>query len=67
MVLAVPPFKFEGIDYTPEGIEALRQEMIRYRDEAMNQMEFGVAVALSHTIAILAYTVDLIKENANAR
>ena len=59
MVLTMP-MKVEGIDYTPAGIEALRQEMIRYRDEALRQDEFGVAVTLSHTIAILAYTVELV-------
>ena len=59
MVLAVP-FQVEGIDYSPAGIKALRGEIIKYRDEAMKQMDFEVAVTLSHTIAILAYTVELV-------
>ena len=56
------PFKVEGIDYTPEGIENLRQELIKYRDAALKQAAFEETVVLSHTIALLAYLIERERE-----
>ena len=44
----------EGIDYSPEGIESAREELITLRDGALEQAEFLWAVILSHAIALLA-------------
>jgi Zn ribbon nucleic-acid-binding protein len=46
----------EGIDYSPEGIEELRQELIVQRGEAMKAWPEGIhaTVVLSHLIALLA-------------
>jgi hypothetical protein len=45
-----------GIDYSPEGIEDTRQELIRVRAEAMKQLPdaAGFVVLASHIIAMLA-------------
>lgn len=53
------PSRVEGVDYSPEGIEALRQELIKFRDEAMKQGAWGPVATLSHTIALLAYLVEI--------
>lgn len=55
----VRPLKVDGVDYSPEGIEELRRELARFRDEAMTQGAFGPAVVLSHAIALLAYLAEL--------
>ena len=55
------PTKVEGVDYSPEGIKALQQELIKMR---VMFMENGAAefareiIVLSHTIAILDYYID---------
>lgn len=51
--------KIGGIDYTPEGIEQLRQEVISVRDDALEQSDFQTAVMLSHVIAILHWAATL--------
>lgn len=58
-------FKVEGIDYTPEGIAALRAELIHFRRDAMDQAAFGVVVILTHAIALLAYLKELIEESGS--
>lgn len=59
------PFRVDGIDYTPEGIEALRRDVIVYRNRALDAMAEGaeMAVVLSHAIALLAYLGELVKES----
>ena len=55
------PTKIEGVDYSPEGIKALQQELIKMR---VMFMENGAAefareiIVLSHTIAILDYHIE---------
>lgn len=49
----------DGVDYSPEGIEMLRQAMITSRDEALVQLEFEFAVTLSHVIAVLHWCTEL--------
>lgn len=56
-------FKVEGVDYSAEGIESVRQELISYRDSALEVANFGAAVVLSHTIAYLAYLKELTKDD----
>jgi len=56
------PLQVDGIDYSPEGIEALRQTIITHRDHALAMNEFGYAVAMSHVIALLAYLIEIRKE-----
>ena len=48
--------RVDGIDYSPEGIEVTRQEMIGVRDEAMKQLPdaSGFVILASHIIAMLA-------------
>lgn len=45
-----------GIDYSPEGIEDVRQELIIVRGEAMKQLPdaAGFIVLVTHVIAMLA-------------
>lgn len=53
----------EGIDYTPAGIEELRQQCIEWRNEAYRQMPESASfiVGISHVIAILHYTIWLLQ------
>lgn len=53
------PFKVEGVDYSPEGIEVLRQELVGWRDEMMKQNAFHEVMAISHVIVLLAYLIEL--------
>lgn len=54
------PFRLEGVDYTIEGLKALRVELISIRDESMNQWPDAIefTVVMSHTIAVLAYFIE---------
>jgi hypothetical protein len=56
--------RIDGIDYSPEGIEALREDVIVYRDRAIADMPAGaqMAVVLSHVLALLAYLAELQRE-----
>lgn len=46
--------RVDGVEYTPEAVESVRQEVIALRDEALGQAEMHWAVLLSHTIAYLS-------------
>jgi hypothetical protein len=48
--------RVEGIDYSPEGIVALREELIAFRGQAYEQLPgaAGFIVVMTHTIALLA-------------
>lgn len=54
-------FEVEGVDYSPEGIEDIRQQLIRLRDEALEQGEFHWSVALSHAIAHAAHHKEMVE------
>lgn len=43
----------EGVDYSPEAVEAVRKDLIIIRDGALEQGEMHWAVVLSHAIAYL--------------
>lgn len=45
--------RVEGVEYTPEAIEAARQDLIVFRDAALDAERFDWAVLLSHVIAYL--------------
>lgn len=60
--MAETPLQVDGIDYSPEGIEELRQELIAHRDRALGINEFGYATLMTHNIALLAYLVEVRKE-----
>jgi hypothetical protein len=61
---SVKPFMIDGIDYTKEGIENVRQTLIVVRNHAMKDGDFeGVSFA-SHVIALLAYLIE-VKEYAS--
>jgi hypothetical protein len=51
------PIQVEGIDYTPEGIESVREALVEYRSRAMANWPEGIemTLVLSHAIAQLAY------------
>lgn len=53
------PFKVEGVDYSPEGIENLRQELVGWRNDMMTQGAYQQVVVISHVIALLAYLIEL--------
>lgn len=48
--------RVDGVDYSPEGIEVTRHEMIGVRDEAMKQLPDSAdfVILSSHIIALLA-------------
>lgn len=54
----------EGIDYSPQGIEAARQLMIEKRDQAMTTWPDGIedSIAYSHVVGLLAYLKELVVE-----
>lgn len=59
-------FEVEGIDYSPEGIEALRAELVQMRDEAMKHWPESIdfTLILTHTVALLAHLADMKREQA---
>jgi hypothetical protein len=52
----------DGVDYSPEGIEVLRQDLIAHRDAALGMNEFNYAVTMSHVIALLTYLAEVRRE-----
>lgn len=60
------PRKVEGIDYSPDGIEDIREQVIKLRDEAIEQNEFEWVVVLTHTVALLAYLKELTKHGSQS-
>jgi hypothetical protein len=54
----------DGVDYTPEGIRAMREVCIEYREESMNQWPDAIpfTVAMSHVIALLSNYADMVEE-----
>lgn len=53
------PAHIDGVDYTTEGIRALRDEVITWRDEMVEQEALAMAMAATHVTVLLAYLVDL--------
>ena len=58
------PLKVEGIDYSIEGIRALREEMIKFREASYNQWPEAIpfTVAMTHVIALMAYFIEVLEE-----
>lgn len=56
----------DGVDYSPEGIEAIRQEVIKWRDNSYDQWPQAIefTVASSHVIALLAHLKELKEQEA---
>jgi hypothetical protein len=54
------PSQVEGIDYTPEGIRTLREDVIKLRDSQFQHWPEGIeaTLVLSHAIALLAYLAE---------
>jgi hypothetical protein len=44
----------DGVDYTPEGIEQVRTELVVVRNAALDVGHMDLAVLFSHTLALLA-------------
>ena len=59
------PHKVEGVDYTPAGIMALHTQVAIYRNEALVQAEFSVAIVLSHVCALLYYLAEVETQRSN--
>lgn len=57
------PLKVDGVDYTPEGIEELREEAIKVRDVALVEGEFQGATFMTHIIALLAYLKEIVESD----
>lgn len=57
--------KVEGVDYSSQGIEDLRKDIIVIRDGALQQAAFHWAVALSHNLALLAYLKEMLERQAD--
>lgn len=54
--------KVEGVDYSPEGIEDIRNFVIAVRDEALRQNEFHWVAPLSHAVALLAAFKSVVEQ-----
>jgi len=61
--------RVDGVDYTPEGINALREELIGFRTEAYKQLPdaAGVIIVLTHAIALLADYAEMREAEDAAR
>lgn len=46
--------RVDGIEYTPEAVDAIREQMIALRRHALADMEIEWSIALSWVIAYLA-------------
>jgi hypothetical protein len=57
-----PGTRVDGVDYSWEGINDLRREIIRYRNQAMGQMPGAaeVIVVFTHVIVMLHYLMEII-------
>lgn len=44
----------EGVDYSPEGIEQIRGELVEHRNHALTLGEMRYAVLMSHVVVLLA-------------
>lgn len=55
-------FRAAEMDYGLEESEKLREELIVYRDQALNEGDMGKAVVLSHVIAWMAVTIPFLFE-----
>ncbi len=60
----MPHINVDGVDYTREGIENVRAELIKMRDESMKQWPDAIPISLllSHTLALLARLAELTPE-----
>ena len=59
--------RVDGVDYTPEGIEQVRTELIIVRDAALDAGRMDLAVLFSHTLALLAELKERVeKERAES-
>lgn len=56
--------KVDGVDYSKEGIEQLREEMIRWRDEALGKGLADIAIVLTHVVALMHYLLHLVEAAA---
>lgn len=61
--MANEPTKVEGVDYSPEGIEAVREQVIVWRDNSYEQWPQAIdfTVVATHLIALLAYLKVLVE------
>jgi hypothetical protein len=53
--------RVEGVEYTPEAVEAAREELATLRNGALDQAEFHWAVLLSHVLAYMAEYQELLE------
>lgn len=44
----------DGVDYSPEGIQGIRDDLVYHRNHALGLGEMRYAVLMSHVIALLA-------------
>lgn len=64
--MAVNEVRVDGVEYTPQGVEAVRNEVIALRNAALKQNNFEWSAVLSHAIVYLAeYRLVLIKEDSS--
>lgn len=56
------PLKVDGVDYSPEGIESLRQHLTMWRDTELKLNHFQESVTLTHCIALLGYLKEVTEQ-----
>lgn len=60
-VLKSRPLQIDGIDYTKDGIENVRQTLIAMRVACFEAGDWDGAAFTSHVIALLAYLIEVLE------
>lgn len=55
-------FDVDGVEYTPDAIEGIRELIIELRNGALDAQRFDYAVGLSHSLAYLAQYKEIIAD-----
>ena len=58
--------RVDGVEYTPEAVESVRELVIELRNGALDANRFDYAVGLSHAIAYLGEYKELLTETSKA-
>lgn len=53
--------KSDGVDHSPAGIEAIREQIITLRNSALEKNNFTWSVILTHCVAMLADYKEMVE------
>jgi hypothetical protein len=57
--------RVDGVEYTPEAVEDVREQLVELRNGALDQQEFTWAVLLSHAIAYLGSYKEVLEHGSS--